>query len=335
MVIAKKFVINKYFEGEPKRSDLSLVEEEIPELEDGEFLIEAEYLSVDPYMWPYVYHVPLGSTMIGSQIGKIIQTKNSKFRVGEYIFANVGWRTHTVVNEDDGGVFEQTPYIMPDIEDLPRSLGLGTLGLTGNAAYFGLVEICFPNSGETLVVSGAGGAVGSHAGQVGKMLGMTVIGITGSDAKCKWIKEELGFDHAINYKTQDVAAVLKEIAPNKIDCYFDNVGGEISTIVLSQMNLLGRVALCGCISSYDGDPKILPKGTNIQPLILSAQLKVEGFLAMRWMNRWAEGFDQNLEWIRQNKIKYHETVTEGFENMFDAFIGMLQGNSMGKAVVKV
>ncbi|XP_046617860.1 prostaglandin reductase 1-like [Neodiprion virginianus] len=335
MVVAKKFVINKYFEGEPKRSDLSLVEEELPALQNGEYLIEAKFLSVDPYMRPYVYRVPLGSTMIGSQVAEIIETKNPYFPVGKHVMANVGWRTHTVVRDDDRGVFEQAPYILPDFDGLPLSVGLGVLGMPGNTAYFGFLEICKPVAKETLVVSGAAGAVGSHVGQIGKIYGLKVIGIAGSDEKCKWLKEELGFDHAINYKTQDVAAALKEAAPNKVDCYFDNVGGEISTIVLGQMKQYGRISVCGCISSYNADPNALPKVTIIQPLILFSQLRMEGFIVMRWLNRWEEGVKHNLTWIKQKKLKYQETVTEGFDNMFDAFIGMLQGKNTGKAIVKV
>ncbi|XP_046742909.1 prostaglandin reductase 1-like [Diprion similis] len=335
MVIAKKYVIGKYFQGEPKRSDLPLVEEELPPLKDGEYLIQAEYLSVDPYMRPYVYRVPLGRTMIGSQIAKIIDSKNAKFPVGQRVFANIGWRTHTIIREDDGGVFDQPPYLLPDFEGLPPSLGLGVLGMPGNTSYFGFLEICQPKAGETLVVSGAAGAVGSHVGQIGKILGLNVIGIAGSDAKCKWLKEELGFDHAINYKTQNVATALREAAPNKVDCYFDNVGGDISGIVLNQMNLFGRISVCGSISSYNADINAMPKTAIIQPALVFSQLKMEGFIVMRWQNRWMEGIEQNLKWIKEGKLKYRETFTDGFENMFDAFVGLLQGENTGKAVVKV
>ncbi|XP_015521661.1 prostaglandin reductase 1-like [Neodiprion virginianus] len=336
MVIAKKYVLAKHFEGEPKRSDLPIVEEELPPLKDGEYLIQAEYLSVDPYMRVYAQRYPVGITMIGIQVGKIIESKHKDFPVGKHVVATVGWRSHTIINGNAGLSSLRIPdYILPDLGSLPVSLGVGVLGMPGNTAYFGLIELCQPKAGETLVVSGAAGGVGSHVGQIGKILGMKVIGIAGSDAKCKWLKEELGFDYAINYKTQDVAVALKEAAPNKVDCYFDNVGGEISSIVMNHMNLFGRVSACGSISSYNADVKALPKCSIVQPAVVFSQLKVEGFIVNRWADRWMEGIEKNLQWLKENKLKYRETVTEGFENMFDAFVEMMRGDNVGKAVIKV
>ncbi|KYN10151.1 Prostaglandin reductase 1 [Trachymyrmex cornetzi] len=334
MVKARKYVLVNHFVDEAKPTDLKLMEEELPPLQNGEYLAEAEYLSVDPYMRPYVRDLPLGATMIGSQVAKIVESKNPAFPVGKRIVGNLGWRTHTIIDpKTEDQFFKQNPYLLPDIGDLPPSLGLGVLGMPGNTAYFGLLEICKPKSGETIVISGAAGAVGSHVGQIAKNLGLNVIGICGSDEKCKWLTEEMGFDFAINYKTMLVAARLREIAPQGVDCYFDNVGGDISGTVMYQMNLFGRVGVCGSISSYNA--KSLPKGTILQPAMLFSQLKMEGFIVKRWSDRWNEGIMQNLQWIREGKLRYRETVTKGFENMFDAFIGMLRGENIGKAIVQV
>ncbi|XP_018057670.1 PREDICTED: prostaglandin reductase 1-like [Atta colombica] len=334
MVMAKKYVLVNYFVNEAKPTDLKLVEVELPPLQNGEYLVEAEYLSVDPYMRPYVQDLPLGVTMIGTQVAKIVESKNPAFPVGKRIVGNLGWRTHTIIDPKiSDQFFKQNPYLLPDIDDLPPSLGLGMLGMPGNTAYFGLLEICKPKSGETIVISGAAGAVGSHVGQIAKILGLNVIGICGSDEKCKWLTEEMGFDFAINYKTVPVSARLREVAPQGVDCYFDNVGGDIAGTVMYQMNLYGRVAVCGSISSYDA--KSLPKCTILQPAILLNQLKVEGFIVKRWLDRWNEGIMQNLRWIREGKLRYRETVTKGFENMFDAFIGMMRGENIGKAIVQI
>ncbi|XP_076618704.1 prostaglandin reductase 1 isoform X1 [Colletes latitarsis] len=338
MVKAKKFVVVKHFQGDPKPTDLQLVEEDLPSLQNGEFLAEAEYLSVDPYMRPYVQRYPLGITMIGAQVAKIIDSKNSNFPIGKRIVGYFGWRTHTVVNLQefsDKDAVLQKPYLLPDLGDLSPSLGLGVLGMPGNTAYFGLLELCKPKQGETLVVSGAAGAVGSHVGQIGKhVLGMNVIGIAGSDDKCDWLVKELGFDSAINYKTENIAAALRKSAPKGVDCYFDNVGGDISTTVLYQMKPFGRVAVCGSISSYNSDASSLPKTTILQPAIVFNQLRIEGFIVSRWSDRWSEGIHKNAQWIKEGKLKYRETITKGFENMFDAFVGMLQGKNTGKAIVQ-
>jgi len=204
-------------------------------------------------------------------------------------------------------------------------------------AYFGFLDICQPKSGETVVVTGAAGAVGSIVGQIAKVKGCKVVGIAGSDDKCSWLKKELGFDHAINYKTADIVKELKLAAPNGIDCYFDNVGGEISTTILTQMNLYGRVSVCGSISSYntiDGSsPK--PKASIVQESMIFNQLKMEGFIVYRWLDRWNEGITALRQWIEEGKVKYQETITEGFENMPQAFIDMMHGKNVGKAIIKV
>lgn len=245
-----------------------------------------------------------------------------------------GWRTHTIFNPAENKDVNR-PYILPVFGSLPLSLGVGLLGMTGNTAYFGLLEHCKPKSGEVVAVSGAAGAVGSIVGQIAKLKGCKVIGIAGSDNKCKWLKNDLGFDHVINYKTQDISAALSEAAPDGVDCYFDNVGGEISSSVINQMRDFGRIAICGSISCYNLPIAEWPKVPILQPIFVVRQLIMEGFLVIRYTDRWLEGIAQLYKWTTEGKLKYEETVTDGFENTPQAFIDMLRGKNTGKAVVKV
>ncbi|KAL4715436.1 hypothetical protein ACJJTC_015339 [Scirpophaga incertulas] len=330
----RKYVLTKYFDGEPKKSDFNIVEEELPELKDGEILAEAEYISVDPYMRAYMIGYKLPTDMIGGQVAKIIASRNDKYPVGKFIAGAFGWRTHTVCNPAAPPKLGFLPLtILPDLGQHPVSLGLGLLGMPGNTSYFGLKEICMPKPGETIAITGAAGAVGSHVGQIGKIIGCRVIGFAGTNEKCDYLTKQLGFDHAFNYKTSDVKAALREGAPKKVDCYFDNVGGEISSTIMSHMNHFGRVAVCGSISSYND--KSLPKVTILQPSIVFKELKVEGFLVNRWFDRWEEGINANLKWLLEGKLKYEEKTYHGFDNMVDAFVGMMRGENTGKAVVKV
>ncbi|XP_018319638.1 prostaglandin reductase 1 [Agrilus planipennis] len=337
MVLARKYILSRHFKGLPKADDLKLVEEELPPLKEGQFLSEAVYFSVDPFLRAYNPLQPLGSTMLGNQVAKIIKSKNSKYPEGKYIYGAYGWRTHTIGPkqlEEDALGYKEQEYLLPDFGNLPLSLGLGMLGMPGNTAYFGFLELCKPKEGETVVVTAAAGAIGSHVGQIAKIKKCRVIGIAGSDEKGKWLTEELGFDSFINYKKPGLLENLKAAAPNGIDCYFDNVGGEISSIVISQMNSFGRIAVCGAITSYNSDITNMPKATMIQGFLILKQLKLEGYYVFRWIDRWMEGINQNLQWIKEGKLKYRETVTEGFENLLPALIDLLNGGNVGKAIVK-
>ncbi|KAJ8951567.1 hypothetical protein NQ318_020443 [Aromia moschata] len=304
---AKAFIFKKQFDGFPKKSDLQLVEEELPSIKDGEFLAEALFLS-----W---------------------QVKNPKFPEGKYVVGDFGWRTHTISEGKTLPNGFPGAWVVPDFGNLPLSLALGPLGMIGNTAYFGFLELCQPKNGETVIVTGAAGAVGSLVGQIAKIKGCNVIGVAGSDDKGKWLTEDLGFDSFINYKTDNVRKKIKEYAPNRIDCYFDNVGGEISSTIMLYMNVHGRISVCGAISGYNENT--LPKATIVQYPITFNQLRMEGFMVYRWVDRWFEGIEQNKKWIEEGKLKYRETVTEGFENMFEAFTDMLKGVNFGKAIVKV
>ena len=260
----------------------------------------------------------------------MIDTKNKKYPKGTFVFAQVGWRTFTVVDPSEFKKHEF--YQLPDFDGLPISLGLGALGMPGVTAYFGFLEICKPQENETVVVTCAAGAVGSLVGQIAKIKDCKVVGFAGSDEKCKWLQDELGFDQTINYKIGESNRLLSIAAPEGVDCFFDTVGGDLSEMILTHVNLNGRISVCGAVSAYNVEE---PKITAPQKFFVWQQLKMEGFKSWRWSDRWFEGINQMAKWIHDGKIKYHETITLGFENTPKAFIGMLRGKNTGKAVVKV
>lgn len=269
--------------------------------------------------------------MIGYQIARIIESKNPNFPVGKNVVGFFGWRTHTISNGTHQNKDNVPQLVDSDLGDLPLSSHLGVLGRPGFSAYFCFLEICKPKPGDTVVVSGAAGAVGSLVGQMAKIIGCKVIGIAGSDEKGKWIIDDLKFDHFINYKTAHIDAAIKKFAPEGVDCYFDNVGGEVSSIVIHNLKKNGRVGVCGCISTYNESYKVTP----IYRPIVSNELYLQGFQCSSWVDRWPEAFKQNLEWLKQGKLKYRETVSEGFDNAYQAFVEMLYGKNFGKAIVKV
>lgn len=262
---------------------------------------------------------------------RVIDSRNKKFPINAIVYALVGWRTHTIVNPDN--FVKNNLFVMPDFGGLPLSLGIGYLSMPGNTAYFGLLEICKPKPDETVVVTAAAGSVGSLVGQIAKLKGCRVIGFAGSDEKCRWLEDDLGFDKAINYKVGKLAKALKEAAPDGVDCFFDNVGGELSTIIINQMNFYGRIACCGAVAEYNCEKETKIRSSNTTFIL--KQLSMEGFVVYRWADRWMEGITQIMEMIHEGKVKYRETITEGFENMPQAFIDVLDGKNYGKAVVKV
>jgi prostaglandin reductase 1 len=327
-VKARKWVLAKHFEGLPKRSDLVLKEEELPPLEDGEFLAEAVYLSVDPYMRPYSYSMKLGETMMGEQVARIAESRSVDFSVGDFITGRFGWRSHSISTPKDQkmGIRKINPALSQ-----PISTAIGVLGMPGATAYFGLYEILTPKEGETIVVSGAAGAVGSAVGQLAKLKGCRVVGFAGSEEKVAYLKE-IGFDVAYNYKkVESLFAALKEGCPNGIDMYFDNVGGDMTDAVFPLLNNFARVSVCGVISTYNTGPHM---GPSMLPYMVTKQIKMEGFLVNRWIPMWPEAFQKMDQLIQEGKLSYKETVTEGFDNMFDAFMGLFKGENTGKALVK-
>ncbi|CAG4961164.1 unnamed protein product [Parnassius apollo] len=333
MVKAQKYVVKRNFQGVPKRDDFEIVEYELPPLKDGEVIVKTEWISVDPYLRSFnsMYTPPFDQ--FSFQIGEVIESKNSKYSVGAKVVSHIGWCDYGIVKMFDDPLTR--PYKLPDLKGLPTSYGIGAVGMPGATAYFGFLEICKPKSGETVVVTGAAGAVGSIVGQIAKIKGCRVIGFAGSDEKVKWLENELGFDNAFNYKTVDIMKALEEAAPKGVDCYFDNVGGEISSRVVRQMNTFGRVACCGSISTYNDDPDKMSKATVLQSYLVTKQIKIEGFAVSRWANEWPKAFDQLVKWIETGQLKIREHITEGFDKLFDAFLGVLAGENIGKAVVKV
>ncbi|XP_045535804.1 prostaglandin reductase 1-like [Papilio machaon] len=330
---ARKYVVKKHFEGVPKRDDFEIVEYELPSLKPGDVLVKTEWISVDPYLRARntVYSPPFDQ--FSTQIGLVIESNHFKYPVGTKIVSHIGWCDYGIVNMN-----EEEPlrtYKLPDFEDLPTSYAIGALGRPGATGYFGLLDICKPKVGETVIVTSAAGAVGTMVGQIAKIKGCILIGITGSDEKVRILEDEFGFDKAFNYKTVDISEVLEEAAPNGVDCYFDNIGGEISSIIIKQMNSFGRVACCGSISSYNDNPLKMPKATVIQPYVVNKQLTLEGFNVSRFADRWHEALPEVINWIKTGQIKVKEHVTVGFDNVLNAFVGMLAGENVGKAVVKM
>ncbi|HSF22586.1 MAG TPA: NADP-dependent oxidoreductase [Blastocatellia bacterium] len=320
--------------GFPKDSDFKLVESPAPTPKDGEFLVRTIYMSVDPYMRgrmndsaSYAAPVQLGEVMGGGAVGKILSSNNPNFREGDIVEGPFGWQEYAVSKGQ--GARKVDPSLAP------ISTALGVLGMPGLTAYFGLLEICNPQPGETVVVSGAAGAVGSLVGQIAKINGCSTVGIAGADSKVAYITEELGFDSAFNYKTvTDCFIKLKELCARGIDVYFDNVGGEITDAVFRLLNTRARVSICGQISQYNLEkPEMGPR--IILGSLLVKQAKAEGFLVFQFANRYAEGLKQMAEWIKQGKLKYREEIEHGIENAPRAFMAMLKGRNTGKQLVKL
>jgi NADPH-dependent curcumin reductase CurA len=319
--------------GMPKESDFRLEQVETPPLEDAQLLVETIYLSVDPYMRglmrggrSYTAGVELGAVMIGGGVGRVVESRHVQYQPGEIVEGMTGWQTHVVTN---GAGFRKV-----DPEPAPISTALGVLGMPGLTAYFGLLDVAEPKAGETLVVSGAAGAVGSLVGQIGKIVGCRVVGIAGSDAKCRWLVEELGFDAAFNYKTTaDYAAKLQELCPQGFDVYFDNTGGTITDAVIASMNVFGRIALCGQIAQYNSET--VEMGPRLLFYFIVRRLRARGFLVFDFLDRYPEGLAQLGEWVKTGKLKYREQIVSGIAAMPRAFIGMLGGENTGKMLVKV
>ncbi|KAF2367761.1 Alcohol dehydrogenase C-terminal [Trinorchestia longiramus] len=339
MVTATKWVLAKQPDSLPTVEDFKMVTEDLPALNDGEYIVQAEWVSVDPYIRYRIRETPVGDVITSGQVAKVIESKNSEFPVGTTVVGYVGWRTHTLLPPRGGTQNDHIVQKLPSpVAELSTSTALGVLGMPGQTAYFGLLDVCKPKPGDVVVVNAAAGVVGSLVCQIAKIKGCKVIAFAGTDEKVSWLRE-LGVDVAANYKTQDIVEVIKGAAPGGVNCYFDNVGGEFSSKVISLMAPYGSVAICGAISTYNDSSRHIGRPTMCSPLsestIIWKQLRIEGFLVSRWISKFPECLKQMREWIDQGKLKYKETVTEGFENTPKAFIGLFTGANTGKAVVKV
>lgn len=319
--------------GRLKDSDFQFTQEAAPTPGDGEVLVRNIYLSLDPTNrgWvnetaSYLPPVQIGDVMRGSTIGIVEQSRNPKFSEGAYVQGLLGWQDYAV--SDGTGL-----TALPVTPGLPLTAFFGLFGHIGLTAYFGLLDIGRPAPGETLVVSAAAGAVGSLVGQIGKIKGCRVVGLAGSDEKCRWIVDDLGFDSAINYKSEPVVEALKKHCPDGIDIDFENVGGKILDAILSLINLRARIVLCGLISQYNATEPV-PGPYNFVN-ILVRRARVEGFIVMDYMNRAAEAVAELSKWLAEGRIKYRIDEVEGLERAPEALNRLFDGQNIGKLVVKI
>jgi len=319
--------------GAPKESDFRLLESSIPQPGPGEALVRTLYLSVDPYMRgrmrlsaSYARSLELGEVMVGGVVGRVIESHDPRVAAGEVVEAMLGWQDYAAA--------PAKTLRKIDPAAAPISTALYVLGMPGLTAYFGLLDICHPQPGETVLVSGAAGAVGSLVGQIAKIRRCRAIGIAGSDEKVDFITRDLGFDGGFNYNdTPDYYARLKELCPTGIDVYFDNVGGPITDAVMRLINNRARVAVCGQISQYNSEQ--VEMGPRWLHQLVIKQAKVEGFLVFQYADRYEEGLRQLTTWLREKRIKYREDVMVGLEHAPEAFIRMMGGKNIGKQLVKV
>lgn len=313
---------------------LQLSESPIPAVGEGQALLRIKYLSIDPTMRIWMADVPqymppvqLGEVMRAFGFGEIVETHHPDYKKGDKVTGLTGLQEYTLITGKETRSFQKVPSI-PFLSDTNF---LGTLGINGLTAYFGLLEVGKPQPGETLVVSAAAGATGSIVGQIGKIQGCRVVGIAGSDEKCKWIKDDLDFDAAINYKHPDWKAQLVAATPSGIDIDFENVGGEIMQAVLDRMNLHGRVVLCGLISGYTKqDPALASFGQ-----VLIKRLRVEGFIILDYTSRFMDAGKQLGMWKMMGKIKDKQTIVKGLENAPSAINMLFDGSNTGKLIVEL
>jgi NADPH:quinone reductase len=319
--------------GMPKEADFRLVESAVPHPGAGEVVVRTLYLSVDPYMrgrmsgkTSYARGVQIGEVMPGAIVGEVVESNDPRMTDGDIVSAMLGWQ--------DFAVAPVKSLRKIDPGQAPMTTALYVLGMPGLTAYFGLLDVCRPQPGETVVVSGAAGAVGSIAGQIAHIKRCHTVGIAGSNEKIRFICRELGFDTGFNYReTDNYEAKLRELCPNGIDIYFDNVGGPITDAVMRLINTRARVAVCGQISQYNSEqPDIGPRWFG---QLIVRQAKVEGFLVQQFADRYEEAYRQLSTWLREKRLKYREDFVEGLENAPAAFIGMLRGDNIGKRLVKV
>jgi NADPH-dependent curcumin reductase CurA len=318
--------------GEPTADDFKLVESPIPEPKHGEVLLRTLYLSLDPYMRgrmrggpSYAAVLDIGGVINGEVVARVEKSESPDYSPGDIVRSSIGWQKWAAVSADK--VFRVDPSLGP------ISTAVGVLGMTGLTAYHGLLDTLQPKAGDILVVSAASGAVGSIVGQIGKINGCFVIGVAGSDEKCSYIVDELGFDAAVNYKTQDVPAEFARLAPNGINTYFDNVGGPITDAVLGNIAVNARIAICGQISQYNDID--VQQGPRNLAILTRTRSRIQGFLVYDFEVHHEVSRARLSGWIKDGRLKYREDVVDGFENAPSAFSGLLRGENFGKLVVKV
>ncbi|MFT4511160.1 NADP-dependent oxidoreductase [Caballeronia sp. 15711] len=310
--------------------NFKLVEAPLAPLADGQLRVRNAYLSLDPYMRgrmddakSYAAPQPLNEVMIGSTVGEVVESKSAAFKAGDKVLGRFGWQEF---GTSDGQTLQKV-----DAARVPLSAYLGVVGMPGVTAWYGLNRIIAPQTGETVVVSAASGAVGSVVGQLAKQAGARVVGIAGGVDKCRYVIETLGFHACVDYKAGSLDRDLKAATPDGVDGYFENVGGDVLDAVLAQMNPHGRIALCGIISGYDGAPTPLKQPA----LLLTQRLRVQGFIVSEHLDVWPSALKELGMLVTQSKLQYRETIAEGLHNAPAAFIGMLKGRNFGKQLVKL
>jgi NADPH-dependent curcumin reductase CurA len=320
-------------EGLPKPSDWEFGEAPVPELGDGELLVQNHYISVDPAMrgWmngrdTYVPALPLGSVMRALTVGEVIESRNPGFAVGEHV-AGVG-------GVQDFAVFDGSMLTKADTALAPLPAYLNSLGIAGLTAYCGLIEVGAPKAGETVVISGAAGSVGQHVGEIAKIKGCRTVGIAGGARKCAYLTDELGFDAVIDYKAEDLGAGLDRCCPDGIDIFFDNVGGEILDAALARINFHARVVICGAISQYNNTTAIVGPANYLNLLILSSRL--EGFIYFNWLDKWPAMIKELAAWRAEGKLNCPDDIVEGGLKAFpDTLLRLFSGDNFGKLMIKV
>jgi len=319
--------------GKPKLSDFKITQEEKPPLGKGDILLKSSYISVDPYLRgrmsdvksyaaPFQIHQPISSGIVA----EVVESNHKGFSKGDFVSGLLQWKEY---QKSDG-----TGLLKIDPSKAPLSAYLGILGMTGLTAYLGLTEIGKPLKGETLVVSGAAGAVGSIVGQIGKIVGCRVIGIAGSDEKVEMLKSKYGFDEGINYHTTgDMKKAIAAVCPEGVDIYFDNVGGHITDGVLANINKFARIILCGSISVYNETS--IPVGPRVETLLIKSSAFMQGFIVGNYAGKFPEAMLQLSTWLKEGKLTYSETIVKGFDQVPQAFIDLFEGKNNGKMIVQL
>ena len=337
-VINRRVILSAHPVGFPKTSDFELIEDSLSKPADGELILRTLYLSLDPYMRgrisqarSYAAGVKIGQTMVGGTVSVVEASRNPKFQSGDIVLSHSGWQEYELSNGQ--GLHKLNPVHGPK----PISTALGVMGMPGLTAYVGLLDIGQPQSGETVVVSSAAGAVGSVVGQIARLRECKTVGIAGTAEKCRYTVEDFGFQACLNYNDDNFDSQLKEACPDGIDIYFENVGGKVFDAAYSLMNDGGRIPVCGMISRYNDTD--LPDGPDTLPrlmrAILTRRLLVKGYIVTDHSDRLNDFLSDMSDWLKRGDIHYREDITEGLDNAVPAFQGLLRGENSGKALVKV
>ena len=329
----RTILLNNRPKGRPLLTDFAFVSGKMPAIQTGEILLKTSYVSVDPYLRgrmndakSYIAPFELDKPITSGVIAQVIESEHPGFSKGDYVYGMLEWKEY----QSSTGV----GLHKVDADRAPLPAYLGTLGMTGLTAFLGFSEIGKPQAGETVVVSGAAGAVGSVAGQIAKIMGSRVVGIAGSDEKCDLLISEFGFDAAINYKTtRNMRKAIATACPNGVDVYFDNVGGDISDAVLVKINQFARIVVCGAISVYNATS--LPQSLSVQPFLVRNSALMQGFIVNDYAAKFPKAMGQLSQWLAEGKLKHVETMVEGFDQIPQAFLDLFDGKNKGKMVVKV